>query len=258
MPDWTDTERAVMGAILEVGALTSRRVQATYGPRPNWHRLITERQLREVRTIYGPVLTPTEAVHEKVESTGRLRGPGSLADRAYMLDAIDLVAQHGYRFVSHDYKGGQVPGTTTAHITRTRIEVSREEMERLVDWASDRPGPLPKALGRTWLYARCSGGGMQASDLRRILKATEEQNRPKEYSTDHVQVLHAPLLFVVPAEDDALRAYARRYLAEHRRTYDRGWNYNQRLHYVPPFEIFEQPLPNQVYRPSSVERGRPL
>ncbi|MCD0165192.1 hypothetical protein [Deinococcus sp. 12RED42] len=257
MPDWTDTETEVMGAILEADALTSRRVQATYGPRPNWHRLITERQLREVKTIYGPVLTLTEAVHDQVKTTHRLRGAGSLADRAYMLDAIDLVAQHGYRFVSHDYKGGQVPGTTTAHITRTRMEVSREEMERLVDWATDRPGQLPKALGRTWLYARCSGGGMQASDLRRILKTTEEQNKSKEYSTDHVQVLHAPLLIVVPTEDGALRSYARRYLTEHRRAYDQAWNYHQSLHYIPPFEIFEQPLPNQVYRPSSTERGRP-
>ncbi|MVN88758.1 hypothetical protein GO986_18630 [Deinococcus sp. HMF7620] len=256
MSEWTKTELAVLHAVRTAAALTSRRVQQDHGPRPNWHRLLENDVLKEVSTVYGPVLTLTERAHDFYEHTGRLRGPGSLADRAYMLDAVRMLEQKGYSLMEYDYKRGPERGTTTGHITRARMGVPPEELRRIhAYWGPERrqgyapSGRREEQKGEVWLYARCSGGGVQATELRRLLKR----------HLHDISTWRSPMLIVVPQEVGPLRTFARGHMAK-----DRALHESMRekrlagmrdAPYTPDFLIFEQPLPSLVYRPSRAKVG---
>lgn len=247
--EWTDLELSVFHDIRQELAITSRYVTAKRGPRPNWSRLLDRQIIREVKTTYGPVLTLTEAQSDAEGITQRLRGPASLADRAYMMDAVRLLKRHGYEWLSWDYKRYRDTRQLTAHITRARMSAPEEErlpiLARYRNPASRiQPNGMPEEmLGEPWMYARCSGGGIKATQLRALLKTHR----------NHITLYwRSPLLIVVPEEDASLRALIRRENETHRRSYE-----NARKHtgvpdglYRPLVTAFVLPLPSLVRRVS--------
>ncbi|WP_147363219.1 hypothetical protein [Deinococcus sp. RM] len=249
--DWTPTEIDVWNDVSECLALTTRRITADHGPRPNWKRLLDNHWLEEVQTTYGPVLALTKQAYDHLPSQSRLTGPNSLADRAYMMDAVRMLEGQGYEWLDWDYKLYQDTKRCTAHITRARMRAPQTEMRRLIAYFGD-PGPprlapsgVPEErLGEIWLYARCSGGGVQATELRKLLKL---------HGSHITYSWRSPLLIVTPEESGALRHLVRRTNARAAQNHGKSSSYDSMvkapLHLV--VQCFERPLPqSRVRRPS--------
>lgn len=247
--EWTETELNVFYDIRQELAITSRLVTAVHGPRPNWSRLLDRQIIREVKTTYGPILTLTEAQSDAEGFTQRLRGPASLADRAYMMDAVRLLQGLGYEWLDWNQKRYRDTQQLTAHITSARMRAPEEEWRPILAHYRNpasriQPSGIPEEmLGEPWMYARCSGGGIKATQLRALLKVHR----------DHIpNYWRSPLLIVVPEEDASLRALIRRENEKHRRSYE-----NARKHtgvpdglYRPLVAAFVLPLPSLVRRVS--------
>lgn len=214
MAPLTPTERRVVNNLATAGALTSRHVTTTYGPRPNWHRLLQRGIIREVHTVYGSVLGLTPDTWQKAMSVNRpqtpyLQGPTSLADRAYQMDALRLLKLEGYTLSRHEYKGsGGVGrrGGTTDQITRTVLHVPPSTAAHLAeDWgqvvAPTWDSTLlqwPEVLGHPSLYATISGGGLTPAGLRRLYRRHHL----------HIHDWRHPMIVAVP-DDRPHRAYVR-------------------------------------------------
>ncbi|OWL98966.1 hypothetical protein CBQ26_00470 [Deinococcus indicus] len=238
-------EQAVLGALRDCVALTSRRITATYGPRVNWGGLLTRGAIREVRTTYGPVLTLTDSELQRAGIQYRLRGPASLADRAYMMDAVQLLQKLGYEWVEWNYKAYRDQGLT-GHITSAYMRVPEEEYWPLQNrYTGNRrtreDGTRLEMLGEPRLYARCSGGGIKVTEARGLLKL---------HGTHIAGYWHSPLLLVVPEETAALRAYVRRVNEDARDRRQRGNCPDAPFH--PVITVFTLPLPSLVRRPGQV------
>ncbi|WP_216322903.1 hypothetical protein [Deinococcus aestuarii] len=191
-----ELENAVLAKVLQAGALTTRRVIAEHGPKPNWSRLLREGYLREVHTPYGAVLAVTPRAHglnaekQVVPDAPYLTGPSAVADRAYQLDALALLEAEGYTLHRHEYKrSGKVgyQAGTTSQIVRTVLRVPPAYAARLKDTESyfasgryfvrrvlepeaDQWGIFGEVLGYPSLYASIGGGGIGLPRVRTLLR----------------------------------------------------------------------------------------
>lgn len=226
---YTPHQIDVVYRVMALGAVTTRRLVAEYGPRVNWQRLVEGGYLREYHTVYGSVigLGPTtygaRAENPDVaelQEAAYLTGPTTVADRAYQQDALSLMREQGYHLVGAEHKrtGKYVGSKTAAQWTRLRLRVPDLEMEGLEDhWGRVRlPAqwtPTQHALGHPYLYASVASGGIKLPRVRALLR---------QHRMD-IHTWRSPLIVVVPDEGD-LRAYVRgrearrrREHAEHRR-----------------------------------------
>lgn len=220
-PNFTERQWYALKAVGQAGALTSRRVQDEWGPRPNWYRLITDGYLNESHTLYGPVLSLTTRGH-KVLAVGEhrtlpyLTGPATVADRAYLNDAIQLMDDEGYTVERTEYKGAgglRHQGRYTDQVTRTILRVPpRIEAQLRRDWGFVHPlrpipdGSYPEQLGYPSLYASISSGGIGLARLKSLY-------RRHEY---HIHDWRHPLIVAVP-DEDKMRAFLRGLEAQARR-----------------------------------------
>lgn len=232
-----ELENAVLAKVLGAGALTTRRVVAEHGPKPNWLGLFRKGYLREVHTPYGAVLAVTPRAHglnvEKqiVPDAPYLSGPSAVADRAYQLDALALLEAEGYTLARHEYKRSGKVGYragTTSQIVRTVLRVPPAYADRLRDTESyfaggryferevlepkaDQWGIYEEVLGYPSLYASIGGGGIGLPRLRTLHRRHE----------DHIHLWRHPLLLAVP-EEGQLRSFLRVLEAKRARTDDGG------------------------------------
>ena len=220
-PNLTAIQQCTLKAIGQAGALTSRRVQDEWGPRPNWYRLITDKYLKESHTMYGPVLSLTTRGH-KVLAVGEhrplpyLMGPATVADRAYLNDAIQLLGDKGYTVERTEYKGAgglRHQGRYTDQAIRTILRVPlRIEAQLRQGWGFVHPlkqeldGSYPEQLGYPSLYASISSGGIGLARLKRLYR--------QHYL--HIHDWRHPLIIAVP-EEAKMRAYLRGLDAQARR-----------------------------------------
>lgn len=219
----TVLQRNVLCAIGDGGAFTSRRVQATHGPRPNWYALIQQRYLREYHTLYGPVLALDRRGRQFFADSGItvpcLTAPGTVVDRAYRNDALQMLLNEGYTLEAHVYQslGGTLRDRAVAEgktpcsdvIVQTILQVPRAVAGRIaydhgyrcqVTPLQYRPeGPSVDQLGYPLLYASIRGGGINLARLKRLYHL---------HRTD-VGHWHHPLLLAVPQTRD-LDLYVRR------------------------------------------------
>ncbi|MFW8627638.1 hypothetical protein [Deinococcus sp. ME38] len=255
MPTRTDTELEILEAIESAGALTSRRIEENFGPRPNWHRLLKDGMLKETKTVYGPALTLSAAHADRLGIDGRLSGAGPIADRAYMNDAVETLVNQGYTWLRFDFKRGPTLGTHTSHIVRALMRVPPGDLRRIrAEWprhaaSQDARRPshssvdaLKGKLGEVYLYARCSGGGIQPPEIRRLLK---------RHYHDLLE-WRSPLLLVVPKDEGALRTFVRGHLAKKEAAHAKfeKTGLSQPHAHIPDFTLITQPLPDLIYRPS--------
>ncbi|MBI0447142.1 hypothetical protein [Deinococcus sp. DB0503] len=136
-----DIQFEVFRRIADAGALTTRRIVRECGPRPNWQGALDRGALREVHTVYGPVLALTPKARERMAprfDLPYLAGPSALADRAYQMDALSLLEEEGYTLARHEYKRSGGVGRqagTTSQIVRTVLRVPRRiEAQLEQDW----------------------------------------------------------------------------------------------------------------------------
>ncbi|GAA5514945.1 hypothetical protein Dcar01_03709 [Deinococcus carri] len=224
----------VFWGVAQAGALTTRRVISTYGPKPNWDHLLEKKLLREVQTNYGAVLTLGQTARAAFHLTPPPRemgyipyvaGPNAVADRAYLLDAIALLEARGYKVAYHVYKrAGKVGGAArrgvkvTDQIVRTVMRAPETKMSRLQAlYGKGEPPPLyyqlgktPEVLGHVSLYATISSAGIKLAQLRRLYKRHERD----------LDKWHGPLLIAVPEEGD-LGGYVRLVEAQYRANIER-------------------------------------
>ncbi|WP_216325967.1 hypothetical protein [Deinococcus aestuarii] len=232
-----ELENAVLAKVLQAGALTTRRVIAEHGPKPNWSRLLREGYLREVHTPYGAVLAVTPRAHglnaeqQIVPDAPYLTGPSAVADRAYQLDALALLEAEGYTLDRHEYKrSGKVgyQAGTTSQIVRTVVRVPPAYAARLKDTESyfvrghrierevlepkaDQWGSFEEMLGYPSLYASIGGGGIGLSRMRTLYRRHEND----------IHSWRHPLILAVP-EEGQLRTFLRALEVERARTNDGG------------------------------------
>lgn len=205
----------VAWAVAKNGALTTRRLIHTYGPKPLWQDLIERGLLHEVHTLYGPVIGLTDQGRLRAAELNRKReaeaftniyvpyvsGAGSLADRAYLMDAVQHLERLGYQWDHYTYKRtGQVGRAAskgikhTDQIIRTTMQIPERQMRevlihyRPLTQPTGNPGYRPEKLGCPALYATVAHGGLSAARVRRLLKMHKS----------HLDIWHAPLLLAVP------------------------------------------------------------
>ncbi|WP_161882797.1 hypothetical protein [Deinococcus alpinitundrae] len=213
-------EQTVLNAVSAAGALTSRRVRSEFGPRPNWCRLITDGLLSETQTLYGAVLAATPRAHRLGRELGSprfpyLTGPATVADRAYLNDALALLEAEGYTVERHGYKraaGLAHQGTHTDQIVHTVLRVPKSVAGQLAHdwgWVYDFKvrwdGSYDQQLGYPRLYSSVGSGGIGLGRLKGLYR---------RHRLD-IHVWRHPMLVVVPDRDRA-RAYLRRLEAERR------------------------------------------
>ncbi len=219
----TTLQRNVLCTIGDAGAFTSRRVQASWGPRPNWYALIQQRYLREYQTLYGPVLGLDKKGRQFFAESGItvpcLTAPGTVVDRAYHNDALQILLNEGYAVDAHVYQslGGTLRDRAVAEgktpcsdvIVRTILEVPAAVAGRIaldhqgkyqVTPLEYRPeGPPVDQLGHPLLYASIRGGGISLARLKSLYHL-------HRFDVGH---WHHPLLLAVP-QTRGLDLYIRR------------------------------------------------
>jgi hypothetical protein len=220
-PVWRDVARN--------GALTVRRVTAAHGPQVNWRHLLSAGWLRVYETRYGAVLAVGPAArtwlraHPADRSVGwvpYIAGPASVADRAYQMDAIDLLVTRGYTFIEHHYKRtGTVTKAAhgravTSQIVRSMMRVPEREMRAIhANYGPGRPPVrdgnyhLTAARGHPFLYATISNGGIRLPRLAALYA------KHKDAVTGH---WFSPLLVALP-DGASVHSYVRRMDTEQRR-----------------------------------------
>lgn len=220
-PNLTGIQQYALNVVGQAGALTSRRVQVECGPRPNWYRLITDRYLNESFTMYGPVLSLTTRGHKVLAVGGQrslpyLMGPATVADRAYLNDAIQLMDDEGYTVERTEYKragGLKHQGRHTDQVTRTILRVPpRLEIQLRPRWGyvaaynQNPDGSYDEKLGYPSLYASISSGGISLERLKSL------------YRQHHLDIhdWRHPLIVAVP-EEIKMRAFLRGLNAQERR-----------------------------------------
>lgn len=232
---FNETQQRVIRRVHGAGACTSRSLVASCGPYPNWHPLISMGLLVERATVYGPVVAYSARGYDWAYDWGvsmgltydpaYLQAPGTLADRAYQVDALVSLTQRGYESVACKYKRGRAPGTYTDHIVSMML---RAPLDRVPD-RCDSPRPSLTGIyyddtrGYPYLYASISGGGITPARLRALLKV--HQFSPAAWGH--------PLLIATP-DPAALRPMLRRLAAA--RSENR----------VPLVELLDLPVPNLV------------
>ncbi|BDP44824.1 hypothetical protein DAETH_47930 (plasmid) [Deinococcus aetherius] len=216
---WRGVENEVLSKVFQAGALTTRRVTREHGPKPNWSRLLERGYLREVHTVYGPVLAATPLTRQLSAQQGvlldapYLAGPSAIADRAYQMDALALLAVEGYTLHRHEYRrstGVGLGAGRTSQILLTVLRVPpRIEAQLSQDWGfvyAPKPDAWdihPEVLGYPNLYASISGRGIRLPRLRTLYR---------RHRFD-IHVWRHPLLVAVP-EEDSMRAFVRALEAE--------------------------------------------
>ncbi|MFC6664602.1 hypothetical protein ACFP9V_03990 [Deinococcus radiopugnans] len=193
------------------GALTTRRLIHTYGPKPLWQDLIERGLLREVLTLYGPVIGLTDQGRLRAAELNRkassniyipyVSGASSLADRAYLMDAVQHLERLGYQWDHYTYKRagrvGRAASTGIKHtdqIICTTMQIPEQQMRELLihyrplRHPTGNAGYRPEKLGCPSLYATVAHGGLSAARVRRLLRVHKS----------HLDVWHSPLLLAVP------------------------------------------------------------
>lgn len=250
---WTITEKRVFKGVFDSAARTTRSLIAEYGPKPNWARLLSAGWIQEWHTVYGPVVTLGPEARAEVRAHSSwpqsvcLNTPSGAADRAYQMDAVELLLREGYRVVDHVYKrAGGVGGAAPTHIVAVRLRVPDQRMEALQErwpggqpYARDHTGLAPEVLGHPLLYATVSGGGIRVPRLKALLKKHAE----------HIDEWRHPLLVAVPEEGN-LRAYLRAHEAKQNEVKD-GIQRRDRWYKRPTYphvRLIVLPRPNNVRR----------
>ncbi|MGY2897039.1 hypothetical protein [Deinococcus sp. UYEF24] len=220
-PKLTGIQWYALGVVGQAGALTSRRVTEECGPRPNWYRLITDGYLNESHTMYGPVLSLTTRGHKVLAAADHwplpyLMGPATVADRAYLNDAIQLMGDEAYTVERNEYKGAgglRHQGRYTDQVTRTilrvppRIEIQIRQRGGYVAAHKQEPdGSHKEQLGYPSLYASISSGGIGLARLKRLYRRHEF----------HIDEWQHPLIVAVP-DGEKMRAFLRSLDAQARR-----------------------------------------
>lgn len=194
------------------GAMTTRRIYREYGPRPTWEFLVHEKYLKVAHTPYGPVVAATKKGHKWAEEKWQCRMPyvdaaSHMANRAYLMDALEIIRSQGYTLHHHVYKPAGKVGSAarsgrpvTDQITRTVVSVPEPELRRLkaIFGVDDRRNPLQQdrlgrwseAVGHPSLYATISNGGISLNGVKALLREHKE----------HLKVWHTPLIIVTPNE----------------------------------------------------------
>lgn len=223
--------------VIAHGALTTRRLIQEHGPKPNWEALIQQGYLQEVPTIYGSVIGLTERGQYHASGGGKwhveyVGSAGHLANRAYLMDALQILNQRGYTLGHHVYKRSGGVGTAarnglkvTDQIIRTVLRVPEDEMRRLkaefpVDdqrnpYTMDSFGHWGEAVGYPSLYATISNGGISAARIKSLVGTKHKK---------HLEIWHTPLIIATPKEAQLLplvRSINSRYRLKQEESYRR-------------------------------------
>lgn len=242
MSDWSSTEGKAFYAVQHAGALTARRLDELCGLRPNWSRLLTVGWLKQVKTVYGPVVTWGDRAHDLfgTHAAARLSAPSSLADRAYMMDALRTLELEGYTVVETEFKSTPQLGKRGAHIVRARVQVSEVEMQALRAFRQNSSGGDPakrEKLGQPWVYARISGGGINRAMASKLYHG----------HAGDINLWRSPLILVVPSTE-TFRGLLRAQEAERARNQVPQTDAGQ-IHSA--LRLVTQPRPNLIQRPSN-------
>lgn len=223
----TECEKKAFNAVVNAGALTTRRIIAKYGPKPNWQALIRQKYLKEYQTDYGAVLALGSYTRAYFRNNPQrkhypyIAGPNAVADRAYQNDALKILTDQGYVLHHHEYKRAGAVGQaakqgreTTDQIVRSVVQVPPAQLAMLRDtwgdegtYQADQWGIYPQQVGYPTLYASISSGGIKLPKLKALLKQPSQD----------IHRWRTPLLIAVPEEGN-LRAYIRAEEARERRT----------------------------------------
>jgi hypothetical protein len=252
MPENLPTQ--VFWAVAQAGALTTRRVIRQFGPKPNWEAALRQRYLREMQSTYGPVLTVGDVARKLIQARPPppekglipyVAGPSAVADRAFLMDALEALAAQGYTVARHDYKKAGTVGNAArrgAKVTHQIIRTVMKVPETRMSWQAadgkpygpDHYGIYPETPGYPLLYATISNGGIKLPRLQKLYKRHKRD----------IARWATPLLIAVPEEGD-LGAYIRAVEAAQRAVEDsilrRGISYSPSTHRL--IELVILPLP---------------
>jgi len=250
----TECQKKVFNTVLKTGALTSRRITAQYGPKPNWQALILQKYLTEYQTDYGAVLALGSRARTYLRENPQrthypyIAGPSTVADRAYQNDALKVLTDQGYQVHHHDYKRAGAVGQaarqgrdTTDQILRTVMQLPPARLAMLQGtwgdegiYRADQWGIYPQVVGYPLVYASIANGGIKLPKLKALFKR-------------HLRDIHCwrtPLLIAVPEEGN-LRAYIRAEETRNRRELEEGMKAG-RLRDLPIYSLIKLiilPLP---------------
>lgn len=214
-PPLTPRCTAVLTAVAQAGALTTRRVIRAHAPKPAWLPLIEAGLVTPLATVRGETLVLSPLGHAHLKETGdthdRVIGVERAVDRAYQNDVLEVLEREGYRVTHRHLQGGPLGH---GRVVRYTLEVPPGQLEQLQeDWPTVHPAPRPgtfhEHLGRPSLYATCSRGGHSEKSVRELLERVHHRD---------LDVWRAPLIVVVPELTPELRRFLRRY--DTRRTTD--------------------------------------
>lgn len=251
MNELTENQVRIVQRLIIDGALTSRRVVQEYGPKPSWMRVLEEEYLREVHTVYGPVLGLSHDTYDyfrerpELPQPPYLKAPSSLADRAYQMDAIKALQAEGYEVVKLHYKRGSTvsPGAYTSQVTSVILRVPphmAEDGKPVQPYNDEGIARYQDQRGYPRLYASISGGGIKLAQLKKLLKENERS----------MSTWGHPLLIAVP-ENHELDPYLRAIEAKGQRIRDELEAHQRHLQgyvsvrgpRIPRVRLIEMPMP---------------
>ena len=228
-----DCESEVLWSCIDAGALTTRTIIRLHGAKPNWSRLIDRHYLEPYDTTYGEVMALGDATRDLIEryypeefkKLPYLTGPYSVADRAYLQDALNTLISDGYSFFYHTFKGASPmvakrrgpDNQRTSQVVSTCLRVPKDEAHLLqrrwgqrvktMEEITDEDKFVPQ-LGYPTLYASISGGGLSPRRVRALYnsasKLSTDWRSPMLVVVPDLN-LHRDVLRLVSAEQEALR-----------------------------------------------------
>lgn len=235
-------ERAILDHIARVTARTVRAIEKEFGTDGSCASLVTNGDLYEVPTCYGPVLTPTPQTLRRLGRSTRIMSPDALADVAYLRDAIARLTKEGYTPMEHDPNKGRTARPFVLH-SRIRMRVPFLEQSRIrTFWKTVVPDdflhelPVEEAGGHPWLYAHASGGGIDLGALKRLVAHHQHD----------IDVWRSPLLVAVPDMQGMLP-----YLSRLEAATEKMWLEDRprlEISWYDRLRVIEQPLPPARHR----------